>query len=549
MANLKSIVDIDVNDAQFRRFSEMFEKYRQQLQKMPGAWAAIGKEHRAIAASMMAQNQLVREQTNLEQKQLSTLERAESLWRGMGSASGTVLRNVLGIGRTVLKWGSILGGGLLGGSLWGLNRMAEGVSATRYNSMGLGMSYGGYRSFGVNMSRFIDPGSFLASINQAISNPALATPLYALGVNPNGSTENVSLAMLKAMRRLAINTPRNELGLMSQAYGLEPYGGLEALMRLRKVSAEEFYKQLTAERKDKSGLGLPAGVQRAWTDFTTQMHLAGATIETTLVKRLAPLAGPLTKLSGSIVDLIDRVMKKDGPLEKGIDTLASWINNFNGKITTPQFFKSVDKFMASIGALAEWAKDTAVQVGAWKAAYDAVRHPFSKGIPQAWDYWTSGAGDAFRRGMHSLATKAALGIQNNNPGNLKFAGQSGAIPVPGGFAAFPTAQAGLVALGKQLELYAGRGNTTVSGIIGKYAPPSENDTAGYIADVARKMGVSANARLDLKNPSILTSMMRAIIGHENGRNPYGAAVGAAANIVIHNATGGNAVVAVNGMAR
>ena len=117
------------------------------------------------------------------------------------------------------------------------------------------------------------------------------------------------------------------------------------------------------------------------------------------------------------------------------------------------------------------------------------------------------------------------GIRNNNPGNLNFVHQPGAVLEPGPnarFARFPTAEAGLAALRDQLRRYILRdGIDTVAGIIGKWAPPTENNTAAYIRGVAHALGVEPDTRLGPPSPRLLTGLMNAIIRFENGQNPYG----------------------------
>jgi hypothetical protein len=108
-----------------------------------------------------------------------------------------------------------------------------------------------------------------------------------------------------------------------------------------------------------------------------------------------------------------------------------------------------------------------------------------------------------------------LGIRNNNPGNLNFAGQAGASR-SGRFAAFGSMAEGIAALDDQLRLYASRGNDTVRGIIGTYAPPGENDTGSYIAEVAKKLGVGADAHLNLNDANTLRGMIGAITSREVG---------------------------------
>jgi len=89
-----------------------------------------------------------------------------------------------------------------------------------------------------------------------------------------------------------------------------------------------------------------------------------------------------------------------------------------------------------------------------------------------------------------------LAYQNNNPGNLIYAGQSGATQGAGGFAKFSTYQDGLNALNNQLQLYAGRG-LTISGMMNVYAPATQagNNPTLYASRIAGALGVSPDTRL------------------------------------------------------
>lgn len=66
---------------------------------------------------------------------------------------------------------------------------------------------------------------------------------------------------------------------------------------------------------------------------------------------------------------------------------------------------------------------------------------------------------------------------------------------------------------KILETYVARdGIDTVAGAIYRWAPPEENDTVAYIADVCEECGCGKEAPLDPKS----LPMLRAMIRHENG---------------------------------
>ena len=83
----------------------------------------------------------------------------------------------------------------------------------------------------------------------------------------------------------------------------------------------------------------------------------------------------------------------------------------------------------------------------------------------------------------------------NNPGNLIYAGQSGATPVTVNgttWASFPTYDAGYQALLNQISLDASRG-LTIAQFTAKYAPAaSGNDPVTYAANIAAATGLSVN---------------------------------------------------------
>lgn len=110
--------------------------------------------------------------------------------------------------------------------------------------------------------------------------------------------------------------------------------------------------------------------------------------------------------------------------------------------------------------------------------------------------------------------------RNNNPGNLEFRGQRGATPEDGSgrFAKFGSAEEGVAALARQLQLYGSRGINTIEKIISKYAPPSENNTAAYVNAMVNRLGVASTKELDLNDPATLSGLIKGISKHEAGRS-------------------------------
>lgn len=111
-----------------------------------------------------------------------------------------------------------------------------------------------------------------------------------------------------------------------------------------------------------------------------------------------------------------------------------------------------------------------------------------------------------------------IGVRNNNPGNLRDDGSPwiGRTGVSGGFLTFRTPEHGMRALAIDLLTGYGRGENTLTAIFRQYAPSSENDTAAYIRAVAQRMGVRADQALNLRDEGVLSSLMGAIVRHENG---------------------------------
>jgi hypothetical protein len=123
------------------------------------------------------------------------------------------------------------------------------------------------------------------------------------------------------------------------------------------------------------------------------------------------------------------------------------------------------------------------------------------------------------------------GIVNNNPGNIRKSGAAWQGAVAGNdpvFVTFDTPQDGIRAMAKVLLTYQRRhGLDTVAELIERWAPATENDSFAYIDDVATRLGIDPDERIDLADPAILAALCGAIIRHENGRQPYSDAVLAA----------------------
>lgn len=111
------------------------------------------------------------------------------------------------------------------------------------------------------------------------------------------------------------------------------------------------------------------------------------------------------------------------------------------------------------------------------------------------------------------------GFAINNPLNIRylasnaFNGQTGNH---NGYGVYDTLAHGVRAASHELQSYISAGYATVTAIISRWAPSTENDTAAYIADVAGRMNVDANEPIIWGADGV--PLIQAMAYHENGYN-------------------------------
>lgn len=116
------------------------------------------------------------------------------------------------------------------------------------------------------------------------------------------------------------------------------------------------------------------------------------------------------------------------------------------------------------------------------------------------------------------------GIRNDNPGNIRHGQKWQGMrdeQTDAEFVQFVSPEYGIRALAKTLLTYQSKHRLrTVAQIIARWAPPSENNTAAYVAAVARAVRVEADQPIVLTDRAVMLPLVRAIIAHENGMSPY-----------------------------
>lgn len=125
------------------------------------------------------------------------------------------------------------------------------------------------------------------------------------------------------------------------------------------------------------------------------------------------------------------------------------------------------------------------------------------------------------------------GIRNHNPGNIdrkpgvRWQGQAADQSGDPRFVVFESPKWGIRAIARVLITYQdarqardGSRIDTIREIIARWAPPGENDTGAYARHVAALAAIGEDEALDVYDFTTMQALVKAIITHENGGNPY-----------------------------
>lgn len=356
---LKSVVDIDLNDEKFKRFTDRYQRYQEALKKQPQAWKDAekavddtGDAVDKIIAAFMAMGDTQRELADNNEKDNRNLRQKASMWDKINKSTTGVLKDVEGVAKWMLKWGGI-GLGLSIGGLFGLRAIAEDVAGQRNKALGLDLGIGTEKAFALHQGRYFDnPDALLSGAFTARSN--LASPAYqtiaALGINPNQSTVAVANALLTKLQAMAKALPQQQVGNLLQEYpGIGQFGiGLQDLERLRNLSPAELQQQIRQGGKDAKAFNLSDRQGQAFQNFVTGLDSTFGKVTKQIERDLVPLLGPIEKLVSSIGQDISMLLRSKAAKE-GIDGLAKSIDRFAGYLGSSTFKQDIKDFTDGAG--------------------------------------------------------------------------------------------------------------------------------------------------------------------------------------------------------
>lgn len=287
----------------------------------------------------------------------------------------------------------------------------------------------------------------------------------------------------------------------------------------------------------------------------TKSDQVGLTVDPETNAALASLNGQLVELSASWDGLKNRTKQKlagtllsDGSVKDGLEGIGDLMTNgdFAGLSHALGFVSSANAaklrkiqgnkaLYNSLSRRERGAVDTGIMTDAVKKRYDSWYGATDRAEQLQNDLLAvtpappvqPASGD---RPPSANVNPQARSIRNNNPWNLRYAGQRNALPASGNFAAFPTPEDGLIAADRQLQLYAsgksraagGIPLTTIRSIINTASPNNENDTLRMIRDVSRELQIPPDQQLNLSDNRERAKVLHALFERE-GNNPWSTA--------------------------
>ena len=367
----------------------MFEKYRGAVDKMPGAWGKTEEAAGGLAANfvemtsaLMAQAEMLnmnrkaitaeaRAEKELEQQRKAAEARhrkanadAEASTHRQFNAVKGMATSALGFTSSLIKWasfGSIFGGLLGAGGLFGIDRLAHVVGADYKQAQGLGVKTGEMQSFGVNFGRLVDPDALLENVANAQSDLSKRWAFNAIGVNPTGKDPaKLSIETLTAAKRAFERGGKTQQ--YADAVGLTTALGfsMDDLRRLSNTKEGDIARFSKDYGLDAETLKKQEETQKKWQDLSVTLTRSKLEIENVFIKALIPLIDPLAKLSTQFAHTVE-TLSENGTLKKwleefghGIETVATYLGSaqFQGDMKT--FATDVEAVSKAIVKALQW---------------------------------------------------------------------------------------------------------------------------------------------------------------------------------------------------
>lgn len=342
----KPIIQIQVDDAKFKAFLDLFQKYSEQLDKMPAMWkqvqsamdaSSVGMHAASYAlvdaASAMAQLRDDASKTVLDQDKFAkSTEAAAQSTEKIKNTNKKIREDVDFTTKSLLKWlgiGGAFGAGMeiaqrIGGFITGTAGAAVGLSRTAGM---MGITPGQLQAANTAYSPYFDVGSLLSNINQIKMDPSKMKTWQAMGLNDSDlKTKNAAELLPEVLQGIQQTFQKaNSMGAAGgpylQSIGMDNLVSTDVARRIAALSDEELKNAQKMYDDDKEKLDLSKETLDTWTHITQQVDLAGASLKNTMI---AAATDAYNTIHGKNTE------KQDAEVRSNWDTFRAAVKDFMG---------------------------------------------------------------------------------------------------------------------------------------------------------------------------------------------------------------------------
>lgn len=358
----KSVIDIEINDAKFKEFTAMFEKYQKSLGKMPGQWGSINKsvsslqgnfnkiQHAldSIAKSLDKNHVKLKDTNEVASKTAKSFEK-------MGHFAKSISGHVASTTFNLLKWGSLttIAAGLLGaGGLFGLSNLSSSAGSLRTQSQSLGVTPGELKSIRLNYGRYGDAEGLLGGISSAQTDLSKQYAFSASGLDSSQSAAKLLPQIVRKAAEVWKSGPEATAGQRLEVSGLTQFGLTTGFAR-QAGSLSEKELDITEKKyaQDQKSLDLNDALLKRWQDLDVQLDRSKESIGNAFITGLQGLSEPIAKLSEVFTDAVTSLLKSP-KIGEWIDRLGVGIQHFATYLESPDFEKDVSSFINNAAKLA-----------------------------------------------------------------------------------------------------------------------------------------------------------------------------------------------------
>ncbi|MDP9651734.1 lytic transglycosylase domain-containing protein [Paraburkholderia caledonica] len=340
----KAIVDIEINDSQFREFHALFSDYQKKLESMPEDWAKVtgsiddagvgmedfskssklSKEFLMIAAIQadaiskgMARATGVQDKFNVKVK-----DGAIQMTR-MQKASATMHKSIAGMSSVLLKLGSVGTSGIAAalGAIYGATNT---VAGQNLQARGLGLRIGQTQAFGANFEKFGLGASDLGNVANAQGDVSKWRAFMAAGLTPqqiqNEDAEQLTYDFARAASGKYREWQKSGMpaATMAQAYGFTDMLSLQQLRTGASYNDTDWAKAQQKEIADAKRNEIDQGTADQASDVKAALKSDWAQVMNEFNGQLAQMSPELKAMGDAAAAAAVNLLKVAGPEAKSL---------------------------------------------------------------------------------------------------------------------------------------------------------------------------------------------------------------------------------------